>query len=288
MTTRTLPDQENCFTIGELADFYSVPKQTLIYYCRTGLLVPEYTDETNGYRYYSVKQFLTLEIIFNLRKLNVPVKIIKNFLEEKSPEALSQILQEKEQECCRLIERAQQTKQSLQLCLQALGQLKQIPINIIEVSFQEALPIQLSPKLTKEMSPREHVKMFTEHNQSVFSRTAFRDFATGWIISRQDFLQKKFNQTQQFFTPLAEPDTAACCSLRPAGLYLRIHFLGTYYEHIQSIHQKIMDYLSRNQMEIIGDIYDLPLKNHWQTNDTRTYINQLSLQVRYRSEKNDS
>ena len=98
MTSHAIPDRENCFTIGELADFYSVPKQTLIYYCRTGLLVPEYTDETNGYRYYSVKQFLTLEIIFNLRKLNVPVKIIKNFLEEKSPEALSQILQEKEQE----------------------------------------------------------------------------------------------------------------------------------------------------------------------------------------------
>ncbi len=45
---------EDFFTAGELATLFNIPKQTLLYYDRIGLLSPEFIAE-NGYRHYSLK-----------------------------------------------------------------------------------------------------------------------------------------------------------------------------------------------------------------------------------------
>lgn len=39
---------QDFFTAGELATLFNIPKQTLLYYDRIGLLVPEFIAE-NGY-----------------------------------------------------------------------------------------------------------------------------------------------------------------------------------------------------------------------------------------------
>ena len=79
-------ERRQYYTIGELAALYGLPKQTLMYYANVGLLVPTFVHE-NGYRYYDVRQYLELEIILNLRKLDVSVKDIKVFLDHRSPAA---------------------------------------------------------------------------------------------------------------------------------------------------------------------------------------------------------
>ena len=56
---------EDFFTAGELATLFNIPKQTLLYYDRIGLLSPEFIAE-NGYRHYSLTQYLILEIIVNI------------------------------------------------------------------------------------------------------------------------------------------------------------------------------------------------------------------------------
>ena len=84
-------ERRQYYTIGELAALYGLPKQTLMYYANVGLLVPTFVHE-NGYRYYDVRQYLELEIILNLRKLDVSVKDIKAFLDRRSPAALTRLL----------------------------------------------------------------------------------------------------------------------------------------------------------------------------------------------------
>ena len=84
-------ERRQYYTIGELAALYGLPKQTLMYYANVGLLVPTFVHE-NGYRYYDVRQYLELEIILNLRKLDVSVKDIKAFLGRRSPASLTHLL----------------------------------------------------------------------------------------------------------------------------------------------------------------------------------------------------
>ena len=49
-------------TTGEFAEICGVTKHTLFHYDSIGILKPEHVGD-NGYRYYSLKQFSTFDII---------------------------------------------------------------------------------------------------------------------------------------------------------------------------------------------------------------------------------
>lgn len=90
------------YTAGELADLFELPKQTLLYYDKMGVLFPEFISE-NNYRHYSLKQYLILEVILNMRKLGIPISKIKEYLEERSIDSLQALLQAKDRECEEII-----------------------------------------------------------------------------------------------------------------------------------------------------------------------------------------
>lgn len=70
------------FHPGELAKLFGVSKQLLLYYDKNDIFSPEFVDE-NGYRFYVLSQYFTLQIIISLRKLDVPLKEIKAYLKSK-------------------------------------------------------------------------------------------------------------------------------------------------------------------------------------------------------------
>lgn len=93
-----MSDKKEYYTAGELAKLFGIPKQTMFYYDKMGLLTPEFVAK-NGYRYYAMPQYLTLEIILFLRKLDISVPHIKEFLEHRSRDKILGILKERESLC---------------------------------------------------------------------------------------------------------------------------------------------------------------------------------------------
>ena len=55
----------------------------MLFYDKLGLIKPEFIDD-NGYRYYARRQFLSLEIILALRKLDISLPEIGEYLNNKS------------------------------------------------------------------------------------------------------------------------------------------------------------------------------------------------------------
>lgn len=70
------------FTPAELAKLFGISKQLLLYYDKNDIFSPEFVDE-NGYRFYVLSQYFTLQIIISLRKLDVSLKEIKAYLKSK-------------------------------------------------------------------------------------------------------------------------------------------------------------------------------------------------------------
>ena len=68
------------FSIGDTAKLNNITVQTLRHYDKEGLLKPIYVDENNGYRYYSINQFLQIDFIRRYRTLGFSVQEIKNIL----------------------------------------------------------------------------------------------------------------------------------------------------------------------------------------------------------------
>src|SRR5512138_193567 len=57
------PMQKKLFSIGEVSKIKGVTKKALRFYERIGLLKPHYINPFNRYRYYSIEQFVYIDII---------------------------------------------------------------------------------------------------------------------------------------------------------------------------------------------------------------------------------
>lgn len=53
------------FSIGDISKIFHIPIKTLRYYDEIGLLVPAFVDTNTKYRFYSVDQFVLIDIIRN-------------------------------------------------------------------------------------------------------------------------------------------------------------------------------------------------------------------------------
>lgn len=69
------------FSIGELAKLCNFPIKTLRYYDEIGLLKPAYINTENNYRYYSVEQFISIDVIKNCKLMDMSLSEIKKILD---------------------------------------------------------------------------------------------------------------------------------------------------------------------------------------------------------------
>ena len=86
------------YTVGQMSKLTGVPKDTLLYYDRVGLLNPTYRIEGSRYRYYTHDQFWTLDIIHCCRSIGVPVETIRTILKENDSYKIVALLKEYQQE----------------------------------------------------------------------------------------------------------------------------------------------------------------------------------------------
>ena len=82
---------DSYFTTGEFAKLCKVKKQTLFHYDDIGIFSPEIKSE-NGYRYYAYNQLEVFGVISILKEMDMPLKAIKKYLDNRSPKDLIDLL----------------------------------------------------------------------------------------------------------------------------------------------------------------------------------------------------
>jgi len=83
---------KNYYKINEISNLYNIGKDSLRYYEEIGILNPE--RDSNGYRLYSIQDIWKLNIIKDLRNLNFPMDVIKEYLDNKTVDNTLDILNE--------------------------------------------------------------------------------------------------------------------------------------------------------------------------------------------------
>ena len=71
---------ETYFSVGEISKLTNVPIQTLRYYDKMGLLKPAYINEQNNYRYYSLNQFIKIDLLKQCKLIGLSLKEIEELL----------------------------------------------------------------------------------------------------------------------------------------------------------------------------------------------------------------
>lgn len=96
------------YSIGDTARIMGISVQTLRNYSNLKLLQPQYIDPETGYRYYSFKQFHSIDRIKYLRKLGVPLPEISKILEAGNPEKMVACLERHKEKISAELEKMQE------------------------------------------------------------------------------------------------------------------------------------------------------------------------------------
>ncbi|WP_419180306.1 MerR family transcriptional regulator [Bacillus mobilis] len=86
------------FSIGEVAKIKGITIKALRYYHKMGILIPKHVEESTGYRYYSIDQFIHIDIIKSCRELNTSIVELQEIFKECNTDKLLRFLQVKREE----------------------------------------------------------------------------------------------------------------------------------------------------------------------------------------------
>jgi DNA-binding transcriptional MerR regulator len=85
-------------SIKEFARFSRIEQTTLRYWDDIGLFSPAKRDPDNSYRYYSPEQIIAVKFIATLSDLNIPLKAIAHIKQNRSPDAIIELISERERQ----------------------------------------------------------------------------------------------------------------------------------------------------------------------------------------------
>lgn len=89
---------KNLFSIGEISKIKDITIKTLRYYHKVGILVPRYIDDETGYRYYSIDQFVYIDIIKGCRALGTSIVELQDIFKTCDTDELLKFLEVRKSE----------------------------------------------------------------------------------------------------------------------------------------------------------------------------------------------
>ena len=176
----TEQEKQSYFTAGELANIFGISKQTLLYYDRAGLFSPAFVSE-NGYRHYSIHQYMDLEVILRLRALNISIALIKQYLNNRNKEDFVTILESKRQESEKIIKENQEILKIVRSFSENISVEKQTPFNQPLLTWRKERKLCATPT-TDAHDGKDRVMLFTRHAEQTFEDNNVLDKNVGWII----------------------------------------------------------------------------------------------------------
>ena len=270
------------FTPGELAKLLGISKQLLLYYDKNDIFSPEFVDE-NGYRFYVLSQYFTLQIIISLRKLDVSLKEIKAYLKSKDINLLKDIYRNKQQEYKKQIEELLYLEKTMQQKISFLNDIQNLPLNKILLEIQEEEYLYFSEDISFQQPIKQRMKVLANHMLPVFSYESFQEYLMGFHYDSNDFFHgNHLTQYNVFITANSKLNYDNPIKvIKEKGLYLCVYCNAHYGVIDSKIKERIIKFIRQNNLLYHGGIYLFPLRNFWSTSKPEEELVKLCLRVEY-------
>jgi len=244
---------EKLFRIGELARIFHLSVKTLRFYSDKGLLQPAYIDEYTGYRYYSMEQFVRIDLIRNSRKMGMSLAEIQSMLSQTmDAEHIQQLINRQMELMDQKIQEYQNIRHSMAAIRGAILAAQQHPLNQVYLSqeperYFKAYPYLSTTPEEQELNFRRAALSSGEKAQEVY---AIFGVSTRYAVYQQE--GRLENPDIRQFLPLA---AEADCQIQPAGLYACLNFDDNVCQK-SKYYAILMDYLQAGGGEPCGDFIE--------------------------------
>lgn len=241
------------FTSGEFAKLCNVTRHTLFHYDEIGVFSPEVTKD-NGYRYYSPLQYDTFCIIAELRELGMSLKSIKNYLDNRSPSKLIEMIDYQEAEIDRKIKLLKMQKKILKT--KAASMKKALEKNEEEVFIEEEKDEYLVlSKKRPGSDDRDMTLCIADLITDCINKNREFYHDLGAIRWTADIKNSDFKHYSNFYVKLLKPASVDSCHIKYGGSYLTTYHRGGF-EIIGQAYERIFAHASQKQLALEDLFYE--------------------------------
>ncbi len=271
---------KDMFSIGELAGYQNISKQTLIYYDKIGLFRPAYIDPDNNYRYYTSNQIDYLDTILVMKEMGFSLAEIQEHMKSYTIDTSLIMLRKQLTVIEHQITHLQLIKNRLALRCEQMEHVKEFHDRNQTVTLEQ---VQQKHLLCVEVEAPQSFREISIATKKCFSQ-ALREalpifFQTGVIVPYEHILAGRYTEAETAFLPIGKTNKAKNIRILPKGTVARIYHCGTYLS-VDRSYRKLLQFCEENQLDIVSDAYEFCINDYISSGDENEYITELFFYVK--------
>ncbi|MGG0186062.1 MerR family transcriptional regulator [Bacillus rhizoplanae] len=237
---------KNLFSIGEVAKMKDITIKALRYYHKMGILIPKYIDEKTGYRYYSIDQFIHIDIIKSCRELRTSIVELQEIFKDCDTEKLLQFLQLKRGEAEENIKKMQEVIKTIDGLHMKVETSKDIVNNDeISIQFFEQRYVIVAP--CKEVGSLQELLYYSDLEKIIQDRDGKMSMERGIIYSVNSEWNVEPRYVFSRFQGNSNMETEQNIKVLPKGKYVTLAYSK---ENEAERRDKIIKYVKEHNVKV--------------------------------------
>lgn len=274
------------FSTGEFAKLCNIHKKTLFYYDEIGLFKPE-KIMPNGYRYYSEYQLEIFSVIYTLKDIGMPLKEIKYYMDNRTPENILELFEHESCEIEKEINKLKRKQEIMSNKIKLIKEANNIKCDIF-LEEQEEEYIILSDLIDKNK-----LNSLINKNEDAYDIEAYVNllnlsfdydlnfgYPVGSLKTKEDLLQD--NSYSYYYLRVNKNCIYKDVVVKPKGTYL-VGYLKGYYSKAPVLYKKLLDFMNENNLEMVGLAYEDVLIDQVCVKNLDDIVLKVSIQVEKKS-----
>ncbi|MGL5543896.1 MAG: MerR family transcriptional regulator [Cetobacterium sp.] len=255
---------KNRYKISELAKIGDVSKQTLIFYHKKGILIPEYIDSTNGYRFYSNSQIWDLFFIITLKEAGFSLEEVKEYTKVKTTLKSLEFLEEKVVDIDKKIEELKKSRNSIQekiLCLKEMSSNLEEKVQLVEVKDMKVCFIKIKNPLDEKEIAETYGKV-----QRLGNKNGIKEILYITKVKQKDIYESSEIPISEIGLLIPEGCSIKGEELLEAKKCVMLRHKATF-DMIKLTYENLHRFIKENEFQIAGDSIEIgnevivPLEN---------------------------
>lgn len=240
------------FTIGEISKLFNISIKTLRYYDDIEILKPAYVNPENNYRYYSVEQFITIDLIKQFKVTGMSLENIKEIMSSKnSPESILESIRNHSNTIEKKIEELISIKKYLDKLEENISQNLEHGLNKVFIQHNKERRFKkydvLSTNLEElDINLRDVILDIEKHNNEVHAQLG-TTVSYESIVNENKVIYKNF---KVFYDNKNED------YILPEGDYISIIFDDSCGNSIE-YYKCLLEYIKENNIKVKGDFNEV-------------------------------
>lgn len=260
--------EKSHFTTGEFAKICNIQKHVLFHYDEINLFKPAIT-KPNGYRYYSYHQYDTFNMITVLKSLGMSLKDIKIYLEQRDPHRFLELLEDKQQDILKELEKLNNVQDYIRSMHHAISQA--LEDDYEQVSFVHLKQERLLCSRDVSQSKGESFKDFNKEYVNFYNKNSLsQKESAGSMIRVEDLYHHEFSNFTCLYIKNKQKNTGHL-HVREAGNYLMCYHRGPY-DQISQAYKRVLLYASKHHIPLGNYAYEEYIISDIAQKDIHQYV----------------